>query len=149
MEIAKKVAEFTVVRKPNFRAKAEKITQELKRAAEREAQFLRGDIVKRTQSGKGIEGGDLKDYSPEYKKLLIREGEGTNVDLTRTQKMLGAIQARVREISGGLEIRLFFASAAESAKARWNSALRPFFGISKQQYNQLIQAINGAIKKGK
>lgn len=143
------MADFKIVKKPNFRAKAAKITEELKKTAGREAQFLRSDIIRRTQSGKGIEGGALKKYSKEYEKLLIREGENTNVDLTRTQAMLGAIQSRVREIAGNIEIRLFFSSAAESAKARWNSIARPFFGISKQQYQALKRSINEAIKRGK
>lgn len=143
------MAEFKVVRKPNFRAKAEKISAELNKAVEREGQFLRTDIIKRTQSGKEIEGKAFKKYSKAYEKLLQREGESTNVDLTRTQAMLGAIQTRIKQIAGDIELRLFFASATESAKARWNSAIRPFFGISKEQFRKLKQTINEAIKRGK
>lgn len=144
------MAELKVVKKPNFKEKADKITDALRRTAEREGQFLRTEIVKRTQSGKGIEGGALKEYSRSYKELLIREGESTNVDLTRTQQMLGAIQSRVRQAKDGLlELVIYFSSSNESNKARWNSALRPFFGISRKQYRDLVKTFREAIKRSK
>lgn len=143
------MAEFKVVKKPDFKAKGKAISEEIKRTLEREGQFIRGEIIRRTQSGKTPEGGAFIDYSKEYRELLIREGESTNVDLTRTQQMLAAIQATVRRVSGGLELRLFFASTKEAAKARYNSATRPFFKLSKEQYRKLKNTINEAIKKNK
>lgn len=64
--------------------------------------------AKATNDGKTVDGGDLKEYSPAYKRQLEKEGESTDTDLRRTGTMKGSRQGSkgpnsVGKIRGGAE----------------------------------------------
>lgn len=166
-----------IVFKANFDATRLKEQLRLKdrgRALERGMNDMAREIIKRTQSGKDVEGGAFKKYSPGYAaykygpkrtggrnrggytKTQRAEMKGRGVkfaggkgkawgwhvpDLTLTGKMLDAITSSIKVEAERLIGRLYFNSAAEGTKAAANQGKRPFFGLSKEQRNRLIELI--------
>jgi hypothetical protein len=91
-------------------------------------------------SGKGYDGAAMKQYTPEYKKWKVSKGRKGNVDLTFTGKMLKAMQVSVLELKDKLLGRIYFL-AGERDKARYNLAIRKFFGLSKKNIQQLRKTL--------
>lgn len=94
-------------------------------------------IVKRTQSGKDVNGKAFKPYSKSG-----RGGKGI-VDLTISGDMLGSINGQ--KVKGG--VKIYFPSSKERKKAHANQKTRYFFGIDKDQKEiirkQIIKSILG------
>lgn len=120
-----------------------RLEEPLKRALLLEA----GKIKIRTQSGRGVDGGALKPYSKEYKKRLIKKTGSAKVDLLVTGAMQRAIETTVhREEPGVLTGEIFFNSAQEAVKAKYNQETREFFGLDQAQVDRIQKAVNSSIK---
>lgn len=122
-----------------------------KKALERTAKALerglleaRGQIVRRTQSGKDYEGNPFIDYSDAYAKRKAKSGRNTRPDLTYTGKMLASIQVSVDKKVSSILGKIFFASANEGAKAKYNSERRKFFELSREQLKTITRKISEA-----
>ena len=114
------------------------------KALERGLLEARGQIIKRTQSGKDFEGQDFEPYSDAYAKRKAKTGRNIRPDLTYTGKMLASIQVSLDKKVSGLLGRIFFASANEGAKAKYNSQRRKFFELSKEQLKTITRKIREA-----
>lgn len=103
------------------------------------------EIVQRTESGKSVNGGSFKSYTPEYRKFRSKKNRSTTPDLRFTGRMLGSITQRVRKRGKSWIAEIFFASALEDKKAQANQKIRDFFGLSKKQLRTAEQNLKRAI----
>ena len=127
----------------NFKDIAAEIRDRQKVTLARAMEEAAGEIVKRTQSGRGVEGGGFAKYTPEYAAFKAKSGRKTTPDLTFSGKMLASITSKVEEYPGGLIGRIYF-SASQAVKAAANQKLRRFFGLSKKQINEMTEKIRNA-----
>lgn len=121
---------------------------------------VKADMLIDIAQGKGYDGAAMKAYSDKkyfdkegnrinfftkkgkvrpletYKEYKLRKLGTAKVNLTETGKMLKAMQVSVLETKEKLIGRLFFL-AGERNKARWNLAIRKFFGLSKGSTQKL------------
>lgn len=141
----------------------EKLRKEAAFELERRLEEAIGEIVTRTQSGKGVNGEPLKPYTREWRnikngltpsgkptsKLTKRrrnrrssgiQARGDTVNLTYTAKMLQSIRAKVSSTADKLIGRLFFLPS-QAGKAKGNHEKRPFFGLSDSQIAKIMAAI--------
>ena len=100
-------------------------------------------IVKRTESGKDINGKAFKKYSKEYKESLDFKafGKDGEVNLKLTGQMLGTLD--VLETSGS-KVKIGWNDGVESAKAHGHNAgvpgklpKREFFGLTDAELNTI------------
>lgn len=104
-----------------------------------------GTIIKRTQAGVGVNGDRFVEYSQKYKIKRINSGRrGSPPNLTWSGQMLQAIQSTVSVQNWGLQGKLFFLPS-QAGKARYNQSLRKFFGLSKEQLNNIIIKLKKAL----
>lgn len=127
------------------------------------------EIVQRTQGGREIENANFKAYTPEYARYKAKTGRGFKLegwekrlnksqqrklikakaaagisitpDLTFKGRMLANIRTKVFEQGEKLIGMIFFFSQAEGNKARWNQAIRPFFGLSRAQRAAIVNKL--------
>ena len=131
--------ENVVIRLAEARIKA--VEGEFERAIQDEATRM----VLRTRSGTDVNGQAFAPYSKTYAKRREKAGRNTSpVDLTVTGKMLAAVQAKVEKLAGKVVGTIFVNSAAEAVKAAGNQRTRPWFGLSDEQVNRLINRLRGA-----
>lgn len=108
-------------------------------------------IVERTQAGRTIEGKSFKSYSPKYKAYKVSKKRSGKVDLTFTGQMLRSISSKILrrsdvQLEGAITI-----GADQKTKAIANqtgASARPFFGLSKQQINEIQKEIMEALNNG-
>lgn len=101
---------------------------------------LLAGIELRTLNGKDVKLRQFQRYSKAYKAYRAKRGRSSQVNLTYTGKMLGAMTTKV--IKNGLRFK--FISAAETKKAYYNQIInkREFFGLDKRQIKILRKRIN-------
>lgn len=113
------------------------------------AQAVVDHIVKRTQSGKSVNGGGFKPYSKEYKDSteykLLKESDKVNMTLT------GAMLDDIDLLKDGPNtIRIGFRDETETAKAFNHNTgdtmpvKREFFGITQAELKSLVKEQFGA-----
>jgi len=95
-------------------------------------------IVNRTLKGKDVKLKSFKTYSRSYRNYREKHGRNSNVNLTYTGSMLGAISGK--NVPKGL--RFYFSSSAETKKATWNQKTRRFFGVDKRQIKYLHKVMS-------
>jgi len=101
-------------------------------------------LNQRTKAGKSVEGSPFADYTPEYAKFKSRKGRSiAPPDLTFSGAMLRAIQFSVKRTANAIIGRIYFNSAKEANKARGNQEKRPFFGLSKEERDLVIDIVRG------
>jgi hypothetical protein len=71
-------------------------------ALDKQIQLAAKEIIKRSQSGKGVEGASLPGLSPAYAKYKEKVGRKPNADLTLTGALLKSIQSSVKVVNGKL-----------------------------------------------
>lgn len=146
------MAQVTVTSTFKPSEKKRRLLENLKARMSRAIQKSEREIIKRTQSGKEINGAAFKPYSPEYKKQKNSRGKkrrqdalgrGDVVNLTLTGNMLQAITHTV-DVEGNAVIgKIYFNGEFEAKKARWNMVKRPFFGLSKSQMKYILTQLKG------
>ncbi|TXH14436.1 MAG: hypothetical protein E6R03_09235 [Hyphomicrobiaceae bacterium] len=117
-------------------------------------------MVRRTRSGKDVDGQDFAAYTEAYnkRKASLRSGfitrtgkKGKNsaqvkgvysatkqpVDLTLSGNMLASIQTKVEDTPTGAVGTVFFNSAIEAAKAQGNQKKRRFFGFAEEAVQRI------------
>jgi hypothetical protein len=102
-------------------------------------------IIRRTRSGKDVDGGPFAPYSPAYARF--RQSAGRQVsppNLEFSGNMLSAITHEVKRTSNGSEGRIFFNSAREALKAAGNQVRRRFFGLADEQVRRIVKAMREA-----
>lgn len=114
------------------------------KALEKALLDARTQIVRRTQKGTDFEGKEFEPYSEGYAKKKIKAGRNIKPDLTFTGKMLASIQVNVDTAVSGLLGRIFFGSATEGAKAKYNFERRRFFELSKDQVKTIVRKVKEA-----
>lgn len=122
------------------------------------------EIQIRTRSGQGPDGESFPPYSKGYAKFREKRGRNTSpVDLTFSGHMLnssqvgGGLSATVNR--DGVEIvgELFFndttaqdprsgKQVSARDKAKWNDATRPFFALSDEQVDRIVEKLDKAIE---
>lgn len=119
------------------------------------AQELSRKIVRRTQAGISVEGTPFKPYSAKYAEKRAESGRNTAVDLTLTGGMLKAVQTKDPvKTSQGVNIKIYIANIASkdpfskkfvtaTEKARKTNKSRHWFGVSKQEREDLIKKVKG------
>lgn len=144
---------------------AEQMKAQQKKKLGRAIEQAAREIVERTQSGKTIEGGAMKQYHPDYrdwkmgikskgsnrwssfmKKVggrskLPKAGRSGEVNLTLSGRMLTNIRVQVFERGNSIIGRIFFPSQEAANKAAWNQPKRPFFGLSRKQREDIINKL--------
>jgi len=104
----------------------------------------KSEIVERTLQGRDVDSRGFKGYSERYGKAKLEKTGKATPNLTVTGNMLKNITVKVEQVGKDIVARLFFSSAAEATKARYNQAIRKFFGLDTSQFNRLIERIRGA-----
>ena len=126
-------------KKINFKRVERKIIGDRVNKLRLEAKNIETGMINRTLGGKDVKKKKFKRYSREYEKQKQRRGRGTTPNLTDTGAMLQAISSR--KITNGL--RFYFSTSFDKKKAAWNSKLRNFFGMDKDQ----VRYIKKQLKK--
>ena len=96
------------------------------------------EIHSRTLSSKDRNLKSLKPYSTSYREFRQSKGRGSDVNLTYTGAMLGAMTHK--DIPNGL--RFTFMSKSELDKAYQNSKTRDFFGVDKNQEKKIRKKLS-------
>ncbi len=132
--------------------KKRELLENLKKRMSQAIQKSEREIIKRTQSGKEIEGAAFEPYCDKYrewknsagkKRRQAALGRGDTVNLTLTGDMLRAITHTV-DVEGNAVIgKIYFNGEFEAKKARWNMVKRPFFGLSKSQMKYILTQLKG------
>lgn len=107
----------------------------------------KAEIVDRTLQGRDVDSRGFKNYSERYGKAKLEKTGRATPNLTVTGNMLKNITVKVEQVGKDIVGRLFFSSTAEATKARYNQAIRKFFGLDTSQFNRLIERIRGAWNK--
>lgn len=111
-----------------------------------------GAIINRMEDGIGVDDARMRDYSPAYKKRLIKEGEDTKVDHRRTGLMLSQVGVLSRETverdAAGVPVRVEMTFGVTGAGNRntiaaVNQTLRPWFGLSLNDLRLIDEALEG------
>lgn len=119
------------------------IEQELGKAIQDAA----SEIDQRTASGQDVDGQSFAPYAPSTVKSREKAGRRTDyVDLTFTGRMLASITHAVKRVGDGFEGTIFFGSAAEATKARFNQERRNFFGLSDEQIAKIRARLVSVLK---
>jgi hypothetical protein len=110
-----------------------KMKDELPKIIVKVLSTIRNDILKRTTSGQGVNGGKFKPYSKMYKVIRANNHRQTSpVSLTYTGNMLRSM--KVFNVSGGGEIK-FDSTRANDLAVKHNEEKgvpnREFFGLNK------------------
>ena len=124
-----------------------KMKDELPKIIVKVLSTIRNDILKRTTSGQGVNGGKFKPYSKMYKVIRANNHRQTSpVSLTYTGNMLRSM--KVFNVSGGGEIR-FDSTRANDLAVKHNEGKgvpqREFFGLNKDNINYVERKINAGI----
>jgi hypothetical protein len=114
------------------------------------------EIIRRTQAQQGIEGGGLPRLSPGYAKYKEEKGRNPVPDRTLSSKLLKAIHSKITSQQlDRIEGRVYFQEGQYPGKkapsisqvAGWMQKLAPFFGLSRIQRQQLIDAVRKNLGK--
>lgn len=95
------------------------------------------EIVRRTESGRDINGRRFVRYTKEYRKFKIRTTGSGQVNLRLSGQMLDSITSKVEVRSTVIVWSIFFSNREAEQKAIWNSVRRPFFGVSRLTYGRI------------
>ena len=113
-------------------SKIEKKGDELSNFLYETALLLNGKIQQRVQSkGQGSSGKSLKRYTKDYASRRASTGRQSKFrDLTYSGNMFQSLTA---EKIGNNQVKMFFGSATEKAKAFYNEEKTPFFSLSPNE----------------
>ena len=117
-------------------AERRRLKARYKRALLRTAAVGINIIQDRTAEGRGYKDGAFKPYSADYSKFRTDKGRSTNPNLNFSGKMMNAMTSRANY----KKAEIFFRGRTESGKAAGNTALRPFFGFSRDEEQVLARA---------
>jgi len=139
----------------NIKQTYSRLKQTIAGRAYQAMQELSRKIVKRTQAGISVEGLKFKPYSAKYADKRAESGRNTTVDLTLSGGMLQAVQTKDPVItSKGTSIKIYIANIATKdpfskkfvsavEKVKKTNKYRRWFGVSKQEREDLIRKIKG------
>lgn len=115
-------------------------------------EYLKTSIKTRTLAGKDIEGSPFVPYSAGYERTRRKKGLPTRPDLFFTGTMLGSLTADVSHVEES--VKLYFApgtaegsNVQNAAKAFFNQQTRPFFGISAENVQKIIDIYRDFIRE--
>lgn len=139
------MAGYTLNLKINKALDPDKIFQELeaeiRRGLNAAAEIAIEIIEDRTAQGQGLKG-KFRPYSKGYYIFKQKRlGGDRTVNLRWSGNMLSAMTHKV----DGSVATVFFSSAQESKKAVWNSRLRPFFGIRRNEWDEIQNEFNRVV----
>lgn len=98
-------------------------------------------IKLRTSQSRDADGAAFVPYSPAYARYRVEKSRDTTPNLLFTGSMLRAMSSNSSRSGNIYSGTIFFAIAAESAKARGNNLKRNFFAFDRVQVERITQKI--------